>query len=348
MIGGTPEQMDRLQLTRRQFLRAAQAAAIATALGAPAAVFGKAGTPEERLGPFSDWSAPVNLGPVVNSPYNDFHPGVSRDGLSLYFTSDRPGGVGPGGKDREEIWVTRRDGLGAPWGPPRNLGPKINTSGYSTGVPNLTPDGRRLFFGSNRPGGFGSSDLWVARRDDLKDDFAWKSPVNLGSAINSSNGQDSAAFLEDKETGVTTLYFTRLDGPGGTFETPDEKWSIYASKLRTDGTFGPGVPVPELNSPFRNTRMAVRSDGLEMFLTSNRPGGVGPDKLNLNIWVSTRARPRDRWSTPVNLKPPINVGASDRGPALSFDGTTLYFGSRRPGGSGATDLWMITRTKLPK
>jgi Tol biopolymer transport system component len=318
------------------------------AVGVPAAVFGKAGTQEERLGPFSDWSAPVNLGSVVNSQYSDFHPGVSRDELSLYFTSDRPGGVGPGGRGREEIWVTRREGLGAPWGPPRNLGPMINTAGSSTGVPNLAPDGRRLFFGSDRPGGFGSTDLWVARRDDPKDDFAWKTPVNLGSAINSSGGKDSPVFFEDRETRVTTLYFTRFDGPGGSFETPDENWNIYVSKLRTDGSFGPGVRVPELNSLFRNTRMAVRSDGLEMFLTSNRPGGIGPDKLNLNIWVSTRARTRDRWSTPVDLGSPINVGASDRGPALSFDGTTLYFGSRRPGGSGATDLWMTTRAKLPK
>ncbi len=348
MLEDTAERMDRVQVTRRQLLQAAGAVAVATALGGPAAVFGKVGTQEARLGPFSDWSAPVNLGPVVNSLYNDFHPGISSDGQSLYFTSDRPGGVGPGGAGREEIWVTRRERLDAPWGPPRNLGPMINTAGSSTGVPNLTPDGRRLFFGSNRPGGFGGIDLWVARRDDPGNDFAWKAPVNLGSGVNYSGGEDSAAYFEDRETGVTTLYFTRFDGAGGSFESPDENWNIYASKLRTDGSFGPGVRVPELNSPFRNTRMAVRSDGLEMFLTSNRPGGIGPDKVNLNIWVSTRTRTRDRWSTPVNLGSPINVGASDRGPAVSFDGTTLYFGSRRPGGSGATDLWMTTRTKLPK
>ena len=44
----------------------------------------------------------------------------------------------------------------------------------------------------------------------------------------------------------------------------------------------------ELNSPFRDTRMAIRSDGLEMIFTSNRPGGIGPARLNLNLWVSTR------------------------------------------------------------
>ena len=46
--------------------------------------------------------------------------------------------------------------------------------------------------------------------------------------------------------------------------------------------------------PFRDTRMAIRSDGLGMILTSNRPGGIGPaNTLTLNLWVSTRASNRD-------------------------------------------------------
>src|SRR5438552_10437020 len=50
------------------------------------------------------WAAPVNLGPVVNSAFNDQHPSISRDNLSLYFVSNRPGGFG--GND---IWVTRSE-----------------------------------------------------------------------------------------------------------------------------------------------------------------------------------------------------------------------------------------------
>src|SRR5215471_12755514 len=47
-----------------------------------------------HFGQFSDWSEPVNLGPVVNSHFNDQHPAISRDRLSLYISSDRPGGFG--------------------------------------------------------------------------------------------------------------------------------------------------------------------------------------------------------------------------------------------------------------
>jgi hypothetical protein len=344
--------MEDLRVSRRQVLRTTVVTGAVGAVMGPTVVFAKH---QKQLGPFSPWSEPVNLGPVVNSASNTFHPGISKDELSLYFTSDRPGGVnGANLIPVTELWVTQRDGLDAPWEQPLNLGPQINSFGYSSGVPNLTPNGLWLFFGSSRPGGCnapspnGNTDLWVARREDPEDeeDLAWGAPVNLGCKINTPSAQDSPVYFRDRETGITNLYFTRFDGPGGTFENPDQNYNIYVSTLGEDGSFGPGVLVRELNSAFRNTRMAIRSDGLEMIFTSNRPGGIGPARLNLNLWVATRASTRDRWSTPVNLGPRINRGFNDRGPALSFDGKTLYFASRRPGGFGESDLWVATRTEL--
>ena len=93
------------------------------------------------------WAAPVNLGPVVNSAFNDQHPSISRDNLSLYFVSNRPGGFG--GND---IWVTHRATRDDPWGAPQNLGAVINTSS-SDFAPNLTIDGHHLYLNSDRPGG---------------------------------------------------------------------------------------------------------------------------------------------------------------------------------------------------
>src|SRR2546427_9268883 len=86
---------------------------------------------------YGPWSAPANLGPVVNSPYNDQHPAISKDGLSLYISSDRPG------KNKEglgmlDIWVAYRDSIGAPWRAPQHLGPNINSAGMDL-APNLTP-----------------------------------------------------------------------------------------------------------------------------------------------------------------------------------------------------------------
>jgi len=175
--------------------------------------------------------------------------------------------------------------------------------------------------------------------------------VDLGPEINDLPRFDSngATFFRDEETGITRIYFTsqlRRDGPGD--------FDIYVSTQREDaddrgfvGTFGPPVLVPELSSPRRDTRTAIRRDGLEMFVSSNRAGSV-PDKSgqpSLDLWVSTRASTRDPWSTPANLGSTVNTSAADSGPALSCDGTTLYFYSTR-GGFGGEDLYVTTRAKL--
>jgi hypothetical protein len=71
------------------------------------------------------------------------------------------------------------------WGEPQNLGPTINTASVET-VPALSRDGHWLFFNAfNRPGGFGGFDIWASYRDNVHDDFAWQTPVNLGPGVNS-------------------------------------------------------------------------------------------------------------------------------------------------------------------
>ena len=114
------------------------------------------------------------------------------------------------------------------------------------------------------------------------------------------------------------------------------------STLQADGAFGPAALVRELSSPFRDTRVAIRRDGLEIFLSTGRPGGVGSE----DIWVSTRATTLDPWSPPVPLGPVVNSPSFDGGPALSFDGTELYFHSDRPGGFGGYDLYVTRRARL--
>jgi hypothetical protein len=60
---------------------------------------------------------------------------------------------------QDDIWVTTRLTKDEDWGPPVNLGPSINTSGYERS-PRLSPEGCTLYFASNRPGGFGDYDIW--------------------------------------------------------------------------------------------------------------------------------------------------------------------------------------------
>jgi len=344
LLGGTSTLVG---VNRRRLLQGAGALGLAAALR-PTAVFAEWDDDNERLGPFGPWSTPVNLGPVINTQYNETHPGISKNGLSLYITSNRPGGVnGKSFTGFVEIWVSQRASVEADWGPPVNLdafniAPVINSIKSNTAVPSFSADGHLLFFNSDRPGGLGGIDLYVSRRTNKHDDFGWQEPVNLG-LINSPQEDTALTYFEDEETGIITGYVTS-NRPGGPVGSAPGSGHIWVSTLGDDGSFGPAVLVPELSSQYNDTRMAIRRDGLEFFLTSTRPDGrIGKN----DIWVSTRDSTLDPWSTPVNLGPTVNFAGYVTGaPALSWNGTTLYFYSDRPGGSGGRDLYVATRRKL--
>ena len=108
---------------------------------------------------FTAWSAPVNLGPVVNSMYG--RPvRTSRRTAEPLLGSGRPGGVGS--TNTMDIWVSNRESTDQPWGPPINLGSPVNTTD-SEQTPMLSIDGHRLYFARDGAGGYGSQDLmWDA------------------------------------------------------------------------------------------------------------------------------------------------------------------------------------------
>jgi WD40 repeat protein len=283
-------------------------------------------------GRYSAWSAPVNLGGVVNSPFNDQGPNISKDELSLYITSTRPGGFG--GND---IWVSRRAKKDAPWGPPVNLGPIINTSGVES-TPTLSKDERRLYFASARAGGMGGIDLWVSERFDKQDDLGWQEPVNLGATVNSAAADLGPAFFVDPASGALIMYFysTRPGGPG--------LRDIYRSRLDESGSFTSAVLVSELSTIHEDEQPSIRRDGLEILFASNRPGSFSSAVTDL--WLSTRPSTSEPWSEPVNLGAVINTDSLEARPSLSYDGKSLYFFSDGHGGFGSTDLLVSTRQKL--
>lgn len=272
---------------------------------------------------FSDWSVPINLGTAVNSAFPDNLPELSANGLSLYFTSGRPGGSG--GLD---LWVSQRASVKDPWGTPVNLGASVNSIGNDA-APNLSRDGHYLFITSNRAGGSGDNDIWVLWRSDVHDDFAWQSPVNLGSPINGATFDAGAAFRRPE------FYFT--SGPNSS------ALDIYLAPL-LGNEFGQPEVVAELSSSANDQRPSIRYDRREIFFSSTRAGGSGGDDL----WSSERVAAAGPWSTPVNLGTLVNTPFVDTQASLSEDGTTLFFTSNRPGGSGGLDLWVTTRVRSPE
>lgn len=306
---------------------------------------------------YSEWSAPVNLGSVINSETWEAAPFISKDGLSLYYqiytcVPNDPYPCRADGFGQYDLYVSQRDSLEDEWGPPQNLGASVNTSSNEQ-TPTVSPDGHRLYFASDRPGGLGLLDLYVAQRRHKRDDFGWRDPVNLGPSVNSTAGERGPTLFvsqsdhrREGEDETVYLYFssTRAGGPG--------KEDIYLSTRREhegDEAFEPAVYVPELCSTERDIVPAVRKDGLEIFLVSERPGTIGGSDL----FVSTRSRTSEPWGEPVPLgeivNSPVVPGATtglDFRPALSSDGTQLYFHSDRLGGLGRFDLYVTTRTRL--
>jgi hypothetical protein len=107
-----------------------------------------------------DWGTPVNLGPSVNTSFNESYPWIFADGLTLLF-SDGVGNPRPGGFGDSDIWMTTRKTRDDDWGEPVNLGPIVNTP-YIDRAPSISADGSTLYFASNRLGGSGVLDIWQA------------------------------------------------------------------------------------------------------------------------------------------------------------------------------------------
>jgi len=145
----------------------------------------------------------------INTPeYWESQPSISADGNTLFFVSDRPGGIG--GYD---IYVSYKNPDGK-WGKPQNLGPNINTPANEKS-PFIHSDGRTLYFSSQGWPGLGGYDIFYSR---LKSDGTWEKPKNIGYPINTQ--ADDAGF------------FVSFDGKYGFFVSNNQKggvggWDLY-------------------------------------------------------------------------------------------------------------------------
>ncbi|MFC1603476.1 protein kinase [Planctomycetota bacterium] len=278
------------------------------------------------------FGTPINLGPPINGPSDDWAPSISADGLELYFDSNRSGGFG--GFD---IWIATRAAKDETWGEPVNLGPMINGSNWEQ-APRISADGLSLFFGSDRRGGSGKWDIWIATRETRDTD--WSSVVNLGSTINSSADDLTPSISFD---GLSLFFGSNRPGGFGnrdlwltTRETPHNDW---------------GTPInlaPPINSEFCEIMGSISADGRTLVIGSSgigpyRPGGQG----RADLWLATRATSSDPWGAMVNLGPAINSSSYDVSPCFTADGSKLYFASNRPGGFGGYDIWQVSIIPKP-
>jgi Tol biopolymer transport system component len=295
----------------------------------------------------SEWSEPASLGVVVNSSATEQQPALSKDGLSLYFASNRSGGLG--GFD---IWVARRACTDeCDWGAPQIV-PVVNTE-FPDISPSLSRDGHQLFFASQRSNGHCTvnpptivqcdRDLWVSYRQNVNDDSGWQEPVNLGDAeegINSSSEELAPSYLENDETGSPELFFNDGAVSGAALLGGD----IYVSRM-VNGIWGRPSKVPVINSSVASDqRPSISHDGLELYFWSDRDGAS-------HLWVARRGTVSDSWSEPTRVEFPTSETSDPDTPTIQpfiyshGKAETLLFVRGSPGVGSGRDLWMSERQR---
>jgi len=137
------------------------------------------------------WSMPEKLKGDINTKYWEGSCSLSSDGKTLYFASERPGGLG-----KRDIYVAKLQANGS-WGDVKNLGPAINTK-YNDDAPFIHPDGKMLHFSSEGHKSIGRSDIF---RAELMPDGSWSDPVNLGYPINSTEDDRYYVLSADGKRG---------------------------------------------------------------------------------------------------------------------------------------------------
>jgi hypothetical protein len=283
---------------------------------------------------YSNWSAPVNLGAAINSSFLETAPTLSKNRLSLYFSSDRPCGDGDVVLDLN-IWVARRGSPKAPWDMPECLA--INVDGFEDSAAAFSRDGHWMFFVSDRPGsigapGFNGRDIWLTYREHVHDDQAWTEPFHGGSEINSEFADAGPSYFEN-EAGIPQLFFT--SNRNGTFD-------LWVAEVVGPGELAVPSRIDELSTGnLVEARPSIRHDGLELFFFR----GTGAVQV-FDIYSATRSHTGAPWSEAVNLGPPVSGPSNDQQPGIASDRETLVFASNRsPGGFGSLDIWMATRSK---
>jgi OmpA-OmpF porin, OOP family len=208
------------------------------------------------------WSQPVNLGSNVNSSEWESQPSLSADGRTIYFVSDRRGGLG-----RRDIWVSTQDEKGE-WMKAKNAGKKINTI-YDEISPFIHANNRALYFASNGITGFGGYDIFYSERDSTNN---WASPINIGSPINNHEDQFSLFITADGKKGYYSHEETAPSGNSTSrifeMEIPEENRVRYISNyvkgiVRDKQTKQPlAASVELINIEKNETESLVKSDSI--------------------------------------------------------------------------------------
>ncbi|HSW02676.1 MAG TPA: hypothetical protein VLI39_21110 [Sedimentisphaerales bacterium] len=270
------------------------------------------------------YGEPTKVPNLNGYPTEESQPQISRDGLELYFLSDRADAKG---EVSYNIWVSRRSTTRDPWSTPIKLDAPINTAGPETS-PSLSADGLELYFSN------GYADLWVSTR--VRRDDPWSEPVKLPPPVNSENSEDTPCISADG----LSLYFMS-DRPGGG-NNPSNSDIFVTTRTTKDDLWGEPVKLGlNVNSDQYEFTPFISPDGLSLFFAR------GYSKAHIH--VCRRRTTADPWG-PAEFFAPVNSGTgvftgtpglSEWNLSFSNDDPTLYFGRATNLFSDDKDIWQV-------
>ena len=203
----------------------------------------------------------------VNTQFNESTPVFTKDGNTMYFTRNnyvnRKLGTDIENTILLKILRATKDKNGN-WGDIVEV--PFNSDQYNVAHPALSSDEKYLYFASDMPGTFGSSDIF---RVEILGDNQYGTPENLGNIINTA-GRESFPYISKENV----LYYSSdgIPGLGGL--------DIFAAKFNADGSTSKPVNIGMPgNSADDDFCFVFNSDSKIGFLTSNRPGGKGKDDI---------------------------------------------------------------------
>lgn len=210
------------------------------------------------------WSELAPLGPGVNSPLGwEAQPSISADGQTLFFagaraesTPDRNGNI------TMDLFLSRKAADGS-WSPAEKLPPPLNSAAQDKS-PFLHPDGKTLYFSSNRTPGGGGFDVWRTQRDSTG---SWSQPVNMGLPLNSNGDEHGLVVSTD---GTQAIFASRRRGTQGldlcAYALPDTLKPEAVTVVKGDL----GWPLPE--GDFTVSIEYVQSKRVEQIEVSQEDG----------------------------------------------------------------------------
>lgn len=271
-----------------------------------------------------------NVGPAINSEWDDFAPVVTADESFMAFTTRRQDGnsnadVFDDNLYYEDVFYSQKSG--GKWQYAKNIGPPVNIIYHSSNLA-ISADGSELYLYKSQNGG----DIFLSTKNP---DGTWSEPEALNSNINSTFSENSVSISPDGNT----LYFSS-DRPITAGKTDLD---IYVSKKDRNGEWGPAKNLgPMINTPYDEDGPFIDYDGKTLYFSSKGHKGMG----GYDIYKTTFEEATESWSEPVNLGYPMNSPDNDVYFVSTRDGQRGYYASAKSDGLGFLDIYHIRLADL--